>query len=295
MESSEASEERTSSVSAAQRRAEIRRRKLLMNSEDRMNRIVGYAKNESEINAGASLRPTEPRFHLDLDRTETWSSSASSPRPSPFPPEASALGSRSHGATPERRGSPPPCGDAHGGASLLEDDLGGVRQRPRGERGAPDDLGGGGGSPRRGLQKYLSRFDDAMKLRSQLANEKPAEDGAAEPEELDPFRIFRLVGSILLALFVRVFVCKYLSIFAPFLTLELAYMGLSKYFPKVEKKTQTTVLTAALLLSGIPAEVINRSMDTYRRMGDVFADLCVYFFTFTFSHEILLLFGSETP
>lgn len=70
---------------------------------------------------------------------------------------------------------------------------------------------------------------------------------------------------------------------------------LSSFFFQVEKKTETTVLTAALLLSGIPAEVINRSMDTYRRMGDVFADLCVYFFTFILSHEILLLVGSETP
>lgn len=289
MESGEASEEKTGSLSAAQRRAEIRRRKLLMNSEDRMNRIVGFAKNESENN-GASRRPTEPRFHLDLDRTEPWSSSSSSPRASPFLPEASGLGNRSHSATPERRGSPlPDCGEPHGGS--LEDDIGGVRQRPRGER-ASDDISG---SPRRGLQKYLSRFDDAMKLRGQLANEKPAQDGGSDAEEFDPFRIFRLLGSILLAVFVRVFVCKYLSIFAPFLTLELAYMGLSKYFPKVEKKTQTTVLTAALLLSGIPAEVINRSMDTYRRMGDVFADLCVYFFTFILSHEILVLFGSETP
>lgn len=50
MESAEANEEKTGSVSAAQRRAEIRRRKLLMNSEDRMNRIVGFAKNESENN-----------------------------------------------------------------------------------------------------------------------------------------------------------------------------------------------------------------------------------------------------
>ncbi|XP_029957692.1 guided entry of tail-anchored proteins factor CAMLG isoform X2 [Salarias fasciatus] len=285
MESAEGGEEKTGSVSAAQRRAEIRRRKLLMNSEDRMNRIVGYAKNESENNA--SRRPTEPRFHLDLDRTEPWSSSST--RPSPFLAEASGLGSRSHGATPERRGSPlPDCGEA---SLPLDDDVGGLRQRPRGEWASGDV----GGSPRRGLQKYLSRFDDAMKLRGQLANEKPAQDGGSEAEELDPFRIFRLVGSVLLAVFVRVFVCKYLSIFAPFLTLELAYMGLSKYFPKVEKKSQTTVLTAALLLSGIPAEVINRSMDTYRRMGDVFADLCVYFFTFILSHEILLLFGSEAP
>ncbi|XP_037605129.1 calcium signal-modulating cyclophilin ligand [Sebastes umbrosus] len=289
MESGDSSE--TGSVTAAQRRAEIRRRKLLMNSEDRMNRIVGFTKNEAaEQSAGALLRPTEPRFHLDLDRTEPWSSSSSSPRPSPFLPEASGLGSRSHGATPERRGSPlPDCSGSLGGS--LEDDIGGIRQRPRGER-APDDLSG---SPRRGLQKYLSRFDDAMKLRTQLANEQPAQEGGSEAEEFDPFRIFRLIGSVLLAVFVRVFVCKFLSIFAPFLTLELAYMGLSKYFPKVEKKAQTTVLTAALLLSGIPAEVINRSMDTYRRMGDVFADLCVYFFTFILSHEILLLFDSETP
>lgn len=290
MESGEAGEEKTGSLSAAQRRAEIRRRKLLMNSEDRMNRIVGFSKNESENNAGASRRPSEPRFHLDLDRTETWSPSSSSPRPSPFLSEASVLGSHSRSATPERRGSPlPDLGEPLG--STLDDDIGGIRQRPRGER-VSDDLSG---SPRRGLHKYLSRFDDAMKLRGQLANEKPVQDGGSDTEEFDPFRVFRLIGSILLAIFVRVFVCKYLSIFAPFLTLELAYMGLSKYFPKVEKKTKTTVLTAALLLSGIPAEVINRSMDTYRRMGDVFADLCVYFFTFILSHEILLLIGSETP
>ncbi|CAJ1063481.1 calcium signal-modulating cyclophilin ligand [Xyrichtys novacula] len=290
MESGEAGEEKTASLSAAQRRAEIRRRKLLMNSEDRMNRIVGFTKNEAENNAGAARRPTEPRFHLDLDRTEPWSSSSSSPRPSPFLPEVSGASSRSRSATPERRGSPlPGCSEPHSGS--IEDDIGGVRQRPRGDR-APEDLSN---SPRRGLQKYLSRFDDAMKLRGQLANEKPAQDGGSDTEEFDPFRVFRLIGSILLAVFVRVFVCKYLSIFAPFLTLELAYMGLSKYFPKVEKKAQTTVLTAALLLSGIPAEVINRSMDTYRRMGDVFADLCVYFFTFIISHEILLLIGSETP
>ncbi|XP_070839859.1 guided entry of tail-anchored proteins factor CAMLG [Chaetodon auriga] len=290
MESAEANEEKGGALSAAQRRAEIRRRKLLMNSEDRMNRIVGYAKNEAENNAAASRRPTEPHFHLDLDRTEPWSSSSSSPRPSPFLPEVSGLSSRSHSGTPERRGSPLlGFSEPHGGS--LEDDIAGIRQRPRGER-VSDDLSG---SPRRGLQKYLSRFDDAMKLRGQLANEKPVQDGGSDSEEFDAFRIFRLIGSVLLAVFVRVFVCKYLSIFAPFLTLELAYMGLSKYFPKVEKKAQTTVLTAALLLSGIPAEVINRSMDTYRRMGDVFADLCVYFFTFIFSHEILQLIGSETP
>ncbi|XP_057676993.1 calcium signal-modulating cyclophilin ligand [Corythoichthys intestinalis] len=259
-----------SSLSAAQRRAEIRRRKLLMNSEDRMNRIVGFAKNEADNNGGFTRRPTEPRFHLDLDRPESWSSSQPSPRPSP----------RSRGATPERRDSPLPEE-----AAPVDGHLRGVRQRPKPDMSVGDNASG--------LHQYLSRFDDAIKLRGQLANEKPVQNGEADGEEFDPFTVFRLVCSVLLAVFVRVFVCKYLSIFAPFLTLELAFMGLSKYFPKVEKKAQTTVLTAALLLSGIPSEVINRSMDTYRRMGDVFADLCAYFFTFVISHQFLLLIGSE--
>lgn len=53
MEPSEATEEKTMSV--AQKRAEIRRRKLLMNSEERMNRIVGCTKNGSENNGKTSL------------------------------------------------------------------------------------------------------------------------------------------------------------------------------------------------------------------------------------------------
>uniref|UniRef100_A0A670JX70 Calcium signal-modulating cyclophilin ligand n=1 Tax=Podarcis muralis TaxID=64176 RepID=A0A670JX70_PODMU len=155
------------------------------------------------------------------------------------------------------------------------DGTGELRQRSRGD-----------------LMEYLSRFDEAMKLRNQLISEKPSQENGNVVEEFDSFRIFRLVGCALLAIGVRAFVCKYLSIFAPFLTLQLAYMGLSKYFPKSEKKTKTTVLTAALLLSGIPAEVISRSMDTYSKMGDVFTDLCVYFFTFIFCHELLVFFGS---
>lgn len=291
------SPEEKSTLSAAQRRAEIRRRKLLMNSEDRMNRIVGFTKNESENN-GASSRAVEPRFHLDLDSNDAWCSpSPASPRLSPFVQEVS-ISSHHHSGNQERRASSQPDSSeilgGFGGVGVEEEMVvgaAGVRQRPRGELSGDEP----NRSPRRGLQKYLSRFDDAMKLRGPLANEKPAQDEGADPEELDSFRVFRLVGSILLAIFVRVFVCKYLSIFAPFLTLELAYMGLFKYFPKVERKMQTTVLTAALLLSGIPAEVINRSMDTYRRMGDVFSDLCAYFFTFILCHEVLLLIGSEAP
>lgn len=166
-----------------------------------------------------------------------------------------------------------------------------LRQRNRGDLPADTVQRGS----RHGLEQYLSRFEEAMKLRKQLISEKPNQEDGNTTEEFDSFRIFRLVGCALLAFGVRAFVCKYLSIFAPFLTLQLAYMGLYKYFPKGEKKIKTTVLTAALLLSGIPAEVINRSMDTYSKMGEVFTDLCVYFFTFIFCHELLDYWGSEVP
>ncbi|XP_051533985.1 guided entry of tail-anchored proteins factor CAMLG-like isoform X3 [Myxocyprinus asiaticus] len=270
----ESNEESPSARTAAQRRAEIRRRKLLMNSEDRINKIVGFSKADAD---GSSARSViEPRFHLDLVRNEPWSSSASSKRLSPHVTETAVNSSE----TSERNGS----SDAVG-----EDDVSPLRPRPHGEL-LGDELTR---SPRRGLHKYLSRFDDAMKLRGHLAIEKAAQESSVESEEFDSFCLFRLLGSVALAIFVRIFVCQYLSIFAPFLTLELGFMGLNKYFPKVEKKTQTTMLTAALLLSGIPAEVINRSMDTYRRMSDVFSDLCVYFFTFVICHELLMLFDSQ--
>ncbi|GAA6102897.1 calcium signal-modulating cyclophilin ligand [Tachysurus ichikawai] len=260
-------------VSAAQKRAEIRRRKLLMNSEQRMNRIVGFNKNDGENSE--SQRVTEPRFHLDLDRNESFSQSVSIKRVSPFVTEARSEGS----ILDERR-------EEEGEDTEPQ----GIRLRPRGETSSDERSR----SPRRGLNTYKSRFDDAIKLRGQLASEKASEDSDADAEEFDSFRLFRLLGSMVLAVCVRLFVCQYLSIFAPFLTLELAYMGLYKYFPKVDRKMKTTVLSAALLLSGIPAEVINRSAETYRTMGDVFSDLCVYFFTFITFHEIITTFSSQS-
>ncbi|XP_036379415.1 calcium signal-modulating cyclophilin ligand [Megalops cyprinoides] len=286
-ETTEKCPEEKSTLSASRRRAEIRRRKLLMNSEDRMNRIVGYGKSDGEPNV--DRHGMKPRFHLDLDRTEPWSTSVSSTRLSPY---AAAVASGNHHVDVlERSGSPLLDSSDILSGDAEEEVTGALRQRSQGD--VPPD--GVPRSPRRGLQKYLSRFDDAVRLRAQVAGVKTPQDGGSEPEELDSFRLFRVVGSVILAIAVRVFICKYVSIFAPFLTLQLAYMGLYKYFPKTEKKMKTTVLTAALLLSGIPAEVINRSMDTYSKMGDVFTDLCVYFFTFILCHEILLLFGSEIP
>ncbi|XP_060792017.1 calcium signal-modulating cyclophilin ligand isoform X2 [Neoarius graeffei] len=261
-------------VSAAQRRAEIRRRKLLMNSEQRMNRIVGFNKNDGENSA---RRVTEPRFHLDLDRNECFSSSVSTKRVSPFVSET-----RSEGLVMDERREE----EEEEGEEMER----GVRLRPRGETSSEEHSR----SPRRGLNTYLSRFDDAIKLRGQLTNEKASQESGADVDVFDSFQLFRLLGSVVLAVCVRIFVCHYLSIFAPFLTLELAYMGLYKYFPKVDRKMKTTVLSAALLLSGIPAEVISRSAETYRTMGDVFSDLCVYFFTFITCHEIITAFSSQS-
>ncbi|XP_030139675.4 guided entry of tail-anchored proteins factor CAMLG [Taeniopygia guttata] len=273
-------------LSASQRRAELRRRKLLMNSEERINRIMGFHR-------PAAGKDDETHTELKLQHEQEKSNSLSIPSVSKRivlgDSMCNVTGSTEHaGSMAELRGDKDLFGKA---PELVAEGTGELRQRHRGElpsEAAPR-------PPRHGLEQYLSRFDEALKLRNQLMSEKPSQENGNAAEEFDSFRIFRLLGCALLAIAVRAFVCKYLSIFAPFLTLQLAYMGLSKYFPKCEKKVKTTVLTAALLLSGIPAEVISRSMDTYSKMGDVFTDLCVYFFTFIFCHELILVFGSEVP
>ncbi|NWX08647.1 CAMLG protein, partial [Caloenas nicobarica] len=269
--------------SASQRRAELRRRKLLMNSEERINRIMGFHRPAAGKDDESH---TESKLQHEQDISNSLPIPSVSKRIVLGDSVCNVAGAADHGGsvvgdkdffskTPE----------------LISEGTSELRHRHRAElpsEAAPR-------PPRRGLDQYLSRFDEALKLRNQLMNEKPSQENGNAVEEFDSFRIFRLVGCALLAITVRAFVCKYLSIFAPFLTLQLAYMGLSKYFPKCEKKVKTTVLTAALLLSGIPAEVISRSMDTYSKMGDVFTDLCVYFFTFIFCHELTLVFGSEVP
>ncbi|XP_051834145.1 guided entry of tail-anchored proteins factor CAMLG [Antechinus flavipes] len=275
------------SLSASQRRAELRRRKLLLNSEQRINRIMGFHRSgsatEEEVNTESKQR--------DIDKLNSLAVPSVSKRV--VLGDSTSTGTVDHqSGTTEIKGTQlvdkkdslinPPESSNDGNLEL--------RHRKRDLTTETVQR-----SSQHGLDQYLSRFDEAMKLRKQLISEKPSQENGSTGEEFDTFRIFRLVGCALLALGVRAFVCKYLSIFAPFLTLQLAFMGLSKYFPKSEKKVKTTVLTAALLLSGIPAEVISRSMDTYSKMGDVFTDLCVYFFTFIFCHELLVFWGSEVP
>lgn len=278
-----------SGLSASQRRAELRRRKLLMNSEQRINRIMGFH------------RPGSGAEEENQTKSKPLDSDILNPLGVPSVSKRVVLGDSVDGGVTDYQ----PSGGADIRGAQLGDKLDSfikapecsskdgveLRHRNRGDLTADS-------APRgshHGLEQYLSRFEEAMKLRKQLISEKPSQEDGRTTEEFDSFRIFRLVGCALLALVVRAFVCKYLSIFAPFLTLQLAYMGLYKYFPKGEKKVKTTVLTAALLLSGIPAEVINRSMDTYSKMGEVFTDLCVYFFTFIFCHEVLEYWGPEVP
>ncbi|XP_075457260.1 guided entry of tail-anchored proteins factor CAMLG [Ascaphus truei] len=266
----------TGAITASQRRAEIRRRKLMNNSEERMNRIMGIHKDP----------PSGDEHRIErLDKPDSLPlSSALSMRGALLSGDPSLL-SDHYSSNADGRESCLGERTDFSKNSDFRNDTNGLRSRADPASDAPP----------RGLNQYLSRFDEAMKLRTQLNSEKPSPENGNGVDELDSFRIFRLVGSALLAVAVRMFVCKYLSIFAPFLTLQLAFMGLSKYFPKGEKKMRTTVLTAALLLSGIPSEVISRSLDTYSKMADVFTDLCVYFFTFIFCHEILLFFGSDVP
>ncbi|XP_074069634.1 guided entry of tail-anchored proteins factor CAMLG [Macrotis lagotis] len=274
-------------LSASQRRAELRRRKLLMNSEQRINRIMGFHRSgsstEEDMNTESKQRDTDKLNSLPVPSVSKRVVLG----------DSTGTGTVDHqGGITEIKGTQlvdqkdslinPPEGSNEGNLEL--------RHRKRDLTTETVQR-----SSQHGLDQYLSRFDEAMKLRKQLISEKPSQENGNTGEEFDTFRIFRLVGCAFLALGVRAFVCKYLSIFAPFLTLQLAFMGLSKYFPKSEKKVKTTVLTAALLLSGIPAEVISRSMDTYSKMGDVFTDLCVYFFTFIFCHELLIFWGSEVP
>lgn len=260
-------------MTASQRRAEIRRRKLMINSEERMNRIMGIHKPASIVE------------ELRMEQLEKPDSLLL--QPSLMMRETIIVGD--NGTSSEH-----PFGSADGMESYAEEntDLS-MNSELKDSNGLRNRTDGTSESTPRGLNQYITRFDEAMKLRNQLTSDKPAPENGSGVEELDSFRIFRLAGSALLALTVRLFVCKYLSIFAPFLTLQLAFMGLSKYFPQGEKKTKTTVLTAALLLSGIPSEVISRSLDTYGKMVDVFTDLCVYFFTFIFCHEILSFFGTD--
>ncbi|XP_043559390.1 calcium signal-modulating cyclophilin ligand isoform X1 [Chiloscyllium plagiosum] len=279
-------------MSSERRRAELRRRKLLLNSEERLNRIMGFSKSgpgPEEENRIDSLPPYE------LEKTESLQNS-SLPKRTPGITNETADGSvTSIHYTNGKELQQPYSVDTRDSLSKINeaDNSLGQGSRHLGKADVPVEQAQR--APRRGIEQYISRFDEAMKLRNQLMSEKTSHENGGGGEEFGTFRVFRLVGSALLALMVRVFICKYLAIFAPFLTLQLAYMGLSKYFPKSEKKVKTTVLTAALLLSGIPAEVINRSMDTYGKMGDVFADLCVYFFTFIFSHEVIVFIGVDLP
>ncbi|XP_040827903.1 calcium signal-modulating cyclophilin ligand isoform X2 [Ochotona curzoniae] len=255
-----------SGLSASQRRAELRRRKLLMNSEQRINRIMGFHRPAS----GAEEEGQVKSKLQDEEKLNSLSSPSVSKRV--------VLGDSAGTGASDQQG-----GAAQGKSTQLGDRLDSLVKPPEGSNDASLELrqrsrGDPAAEPlrsgsRHGLEQYLARFEEAMRLRKQLISEKPSQEDGSATEEFDSFRIFRLVGCALLALGVRAFVCKYLS----------------------EKKIKTTVLTAALLLSGIPAEVINRSMDTYSKMGEVFTDLCVYFFTFIFCHELLDYWGSEVP
>ncbi|XP_073476904.1 guided entry of tail-anchored proteins factor CAMLG isoform X1 [Aquarana catesbeiana] len=202
-------------MSVSQRRAEIRRRKLMSNSEERMNRIMGIHKPVSSD-------------ELRLERLD---------KPNSLPlqsslPKRGIIFSGDTGTSNEHS-----CGE---GAAPFVEDLSKSSDFRKDSNGLRNRADVASESTPRGLNQYLTRFDEAMKLRNQLNSEKPVPDSSNGVDEMDSFRVFRLLGSAILAVFVRMSVCKYLSIFAPFLTLQLAFMGLSKYFPKAQEFTRLT-------------------------------------------------------
>ncbi|XP_029853690.1 calcium signal-modulating cyclophilin ligand isoform X2 [Aquila chrysaetos chrysaetos] len=222
-------------LSASQRRAELRRRKLLMNSEERINRIMGFHRPAAGKDDESH---TESKLQHEQDKSNSLPIPSVSKRIVLGDSVCNMAGTADHaGSMVDLKGDK----DLYSKTpELVNEGTSELRHRNRGElpsEAAPR-------PPRHGLDQYLSRFDEALKLRNQLMNEKPSQENGNAVEEFDSFRIFRLVGCALLAIAVRAFVCKYLSIFAPFLTLQLAYMGLSKYFPKFQNLKRWCLSTA---------------------------------------------------
>lgn len=192
-----------SGLSASQRRAELRRRKLLMNSEQRINRIMGFHRPGS----GAEEENQTKSKPQDSDKLNSLNIPSVSKRVVLGDSVDGGVADQPSGVA-EVRGTqladkldsfikPPECSSKDG----VE-----LRQRTRGDLTTDSAQRGS----HHGLEQYLSRFEEAMKLRKQLLSEKPSQDDGSATEEFDSFRIFRLVGCALLALGVRAFVCKYL-------------------------------------------------------------------------------------
>ncbi|CAJ0922272.1 unnamed protein product [Ranitomeya imitator] len=183
-------------MTASQRRAEIRRRKLMSNSEERMNRIMGIHKPAS---SGASLVAVED---LRMERVNK-------PDP-PLHPSLTKLGSVLVGGNCTSSGHPCGSGDGMESDTVERTDLTKNSEFKKDSNGLRNRTDVTLDSTPRGLNQYITRFDEAMKLRNQLSSEKPTPENGSGVEEMDSFRIFRLAGSALLALTVRLFVCKYL-------------------------------------------------------------------------------------
>lgn len=177
-----------SGLSASQRRAELRRRKLLMNSEQRINRIMGFH------------RPGSGAEEENQTKSKPLDSDILNPLGVPSVSKRVVLGDSVDGGVTDYQ----PSGGADIRGAQLGDKLDSfikapecsskdgveLRQRNRGDLTADS-------APRgshHGLEQYLSRFEEAMKLRKQLISEKPSQEDGRTTEEFDSFRIFRLVG-----------------------------------------------------------------------------------------------------
>ncbi|XP_078469429.1 guided entry of tail-anchored proteins factor CAMLG isoform X2 [Lampetra planeri] len=217
-------------VESVRLRAERRRNRLLQNPEERMRKILGHGdmkardtgrlqdpEKEEGIKGDVSPPQTLPKMHTKEQNEEKGGSPthpahatehSTTPRlrlPRTRGPSRAELGERSLGG-----GQTPPSG--------LENYFAQLDQVLRAEG-----YGGGGGGTAEGF----------FRRRKEVGGGVEEED---EEDEGEVFRLLRLLCSAMLALFVRIFVVQYLSIFAPFLTLQVALMGIGKFFPQYERR-----------------------------------------------------------
>ncbi|NWI69489.1 CAMLG protein, partial [Todus mexicanus] len=188
-------------LSASQRRAELRRRKLLMNSEERINRIMGFHRPAAGKDDDSHA---ESKLQHDQEKSNSFPIPSVSKRVVLGDSVCAVASAADHaGGVADLKGEKDLFGKT---PELVAEATSELRHRGRGElpaEAAPR-------PPRHGLEQYLSRFDEALKLRNQLMSEKSSQENGNAAEEFDSFRVFRLVGCALLAVAVRAFVCKYL-------------------------------------------------------------------------------------
>ncbi|XP_078731437.1 guided entry of tail-anchored proteins factor CAMLG [Lampetra fluviatilis] len=219
-------------VESVRLRAERRRNRLLQNPEERMRKILGHG----DMKARDTGRLQDP----EKEGGEEGIKGDVSP-PQTLPKMQTKEQNEEKGGSPTH----PAHATEHSTTPRL--------RLPRTRGPSRAELGerslGGGQTPPSGLENYFAQLDQVLRAEGYgggggtaegfFRRRKEVGGGVEEEDEEDEgevFRLLRLLCSAMLALFVRIFVVQYLSIFAPFLTLQVALMGIGKFFPQYERR-----------------------------------------------------------